>query len=116
VKEIVIRVRNYDDGNHGTIEVAEGKYKICSKFHDPLQEPYIFDPAFWLILEELVDNEGRTCIDPMEVSDEEFDRHKKEMHERCEQWFLNLCQGIWNEYFAGMFTTKGANDGSDGHK
>jgi hypothetical protein len=42
-------------------------------------------------------------IDPMEVSDEEFYRHKKEMHKHYEQWFLDLCQGIWDEYFAGMF-------------
>jgi len=55
-------------------------------------------------------------IDPMEVSDEEFYRHKKEMHKRYERWFLNLCQEIWDEFFAGMFTTKGADDGSDGDK
>jgi hypothetical protein len=56
-------------------------------------------------------DEGRICINPLEVSDEEFYRHKREVHKQYEQWFLNLCQGIWDEYFAGMFTTKGADDG-----
>ena len=46
-------------------------------------------------------------INPLEVSDEEFLQHKREVHARYEQWFRDLCQEIWDEYFASMFTTKG---------
>ena len=52
----------------------------------------------------LVDSEGRIMINPMEVSDEEFCRHKREAYREYERWFRNFCQEIWDTYFAGMFT------------
>lgn len=56
--------------------------------------------------------EEQECIDPMEVSDEEFFRHKREIHRRYERWFQNLCRGIRDRFFV---VKKGADDGN-GHE
>ena len=48
---------------------------------------------------------GKISLD-LEMSDEEFLQHKREAHKRYEQWFLDLCQGIWDRFFAGKPTAK----------